>query len=126
MIKKEIIAEQYLGPDVSTSQAGRVGVRGFVDSLLERIEPDPRLEELIMPRKRGRVFPEDVLAWTKLVKRKICSKSGKNEVGKEDEAQILKQQEGMLRHHFHQGRPISHPADLENSRSLWHMQSLPQ
>lgn len=95
MIKKEIIAEQYLGPDVSTSQAGRVGVRGFVDSLLERIEPDPRLEELIMPRKRGRVFPEDVLAWTKLVKRKICSKSGKNEVGKEDEAQILK---GLVYH----------------------------
>ena len=33
---------------------GGVSVEDFRVSLLERVEFDPRLEELIMPRRRGR------------------------------------------------------------------------
>lgn len=81
-IKKEIITEQYLVPDMGTSQAGGVRVGGFTDSLLERLVADPRLEALITPRRRARVFQEGVPSWTELVECKICSKSGKNEVGR--------------------------------------------
>ena len=81
-IKKEIITEEYLVPDRGTSQAGGARVGGFMDSLLERLGADPRLEELLMPRKRARVFQEGVPSWTELVEYKICRKSGKNEVGR--------------------------------------------
>lgn len=95
MIKIEIITEQFLGSDMDTSQAGGVGVGGFRDSLLERIEPDSILEELIMPRKGGRAFQEKGTAWAKLVEREICSKGGKNEAGEGEEFQIM---EGLVCH----------------------------
>lgn len=76
-------------------QPGGVGVESLRVSLLEKIEPDPRLEELIMPRKRGRMLQVEGTGRAKYAEDKVQTKSGNKETGEGDEAPIM---EGLVCH----------------------------